>query len=147
MTTENTDAATRILTKTISKLTEQLAEADESIRHQEGKRKGTEDELRSVRAKLAGTSKPDEREVRRGADFMEWLATPVKAVGQLADERMAELAEERKNLQLVAEESADHRRRVCELDARIEKALASLEGTGSAVARVHAARRALRGEA
>lgn len=146
MTTENTDAATRILTKTIRKLAEQLAEADESIRHQEGKRKGAEDELTAVRAKLAGTSKPDKWEVRRGAHFMEWLATPVKTVGQLADERMAELAEARDKRKSAEEGRRLAGDRMVDLEERIEKALASLEGTGSAVARVHAARRILRGE-
>lgn len=120
MTTENTDAATRILTKTIRKLAEQLAEADESIHHQEGKRKGAEDELTAVRAKLAGTSKPNKWEVRRGAHFSEWSADATKTVGQLADERMAELAELQQKLD---ELESLIRQPMSDYAARINKAL------------------------
>lgn len=147
MTTENTDAAVRILTKAIRKLTAQLAEADESIRYEVGKRHEAEDELSAVRSKLAGASKPDTVEVRRGSYFIEWSAAPAKTVGQLADERMAELAEERDRRKSAEEGQLLADGRMVDLEERIEKALASLEGTGSAVARVHAARRDLRGEA
>lgn len=130
MTTENTDAATRILTKTIRKLAEQLAEADGSIRYEEGKRKGAEDELMAVRAELAGSRKPDTVDIRRGAYFLEWHATPVETVGQLAAKRMAELAEARaENQKRVAQ--VDERvklvgERMVDLEGRIERAIEAL---------------------
>ena len=139
MTTDHTDAAVRILTKTIRKLTAQLAEADESISYEADKRREVEDELAAVRSKL-NPIKPD---MLGGYVVLEWNATPDKTVGQLADERMAELADERKKLHLVKEEAADHRRRVRELYDRIEQALLTI----SDVPDNWDARRILRGEA
>lgn len=147
MTTENTDAATRILSKAIRKLAEQLAEADGSIRYEEGKREEAEDELTAVRAKLAGTSKPDKWEVRRGAHFVEWLATPVKTVGQLADERMAELAVERDKRKCAEEGRRLVGDRLIDLEDRVRSALAVLGSDDSAVHRLDGAVVILRGDA
>ena len=146
MNTENTDAATRILTKTIRKLTEQLASADASISYEADKRREVEDELTAVRSKLAGASKPA-AVVWGGSHFLQWNATPAKTVGQLAEDRMAELAKERDSRKHAEEGRRLAGDRMVDLEERIEKALGSLEGAGSAVARVHAARRILRGEA
>lgn len=148
MTTENTDAATRILTKTIRKLAEQLAEADESIRHQEGKRKEAEGRLADIRKALD----PQPKGLNGLAEiFTQTLGQLVsgdyQSTEDLAAERMAELAEERDKRKSAEEGRRLVGDRMVDLEERIERALASLEGTGSAVARVHAARRALRGEA
>ena len=146
MTTENTDAAVRILTKTIRRLAAQLAEADESIRYAEGKRKGAEDELTAVRETL--TPRP----VVNISTSGNWVYKPQETTLDLAAKRMAELsklrgelAEERKashSIALSVAAEANERMR-----SRIDDALAALEGTGSAMARAHTARRILRGEA
>ena len=141
MTTENTDAATRILTKTIRKLAEQLGEADESIRYEVDKRWEAEDELTAVRETL--TPRPV---VNIGTPG-NWVYEPQETTLELSAKRMAELAEERDKRKCAEEGRRLAGDRMVDLEERIERALGSLEGTGSAVARVHAARRALRGEA
>ena len=150
MTTENTDAATRILTKTIRKLTAQLAEADESISYEADKRREVEDELTAVRSKLAGSSKPDIMEVRCSR-FIEWNGDPAKTVGQLADERMSELAEERNRRKSAEEGRRLAGDRMVDLEERIEKALLTLDDLPGNWAdpahRIADARRILRGEA
>jgi len=120
MTTENTDAATRILTKTIRKLTEQLAEADESIRYEVGKRQEAEDELTAVRETL--TPRPV---VNRGTPG-NWVYEPQGTTLELAQKRMAELAEERDKRKHAEEGRRLVGDRMVDLEQRIEGALAAL---------------------
>jgi len=136
MTTENTDAATRILTKTIRKLAEQLAEADRMTATRLGIIAEDQHEL----ARVSGVLIPD-------AEQWEDWALEGGGLVKLAQKRMAELAEERDKRKSAEEGRRLVGDRMVDLEERIERALASLEGTGSAVARVHAARRALRGDA
>ncbi len=121
MTTENTDAAARILTKAIRKLTEQLAEADGSIRYEEGKRKGAEDELTAVRETL--TPRPV---VNIGTPG-NWVYEPQGTTLELAQERMAELAEERKRRQYAEEGRRLAGDRMVDLEERIERAVEALD--------------------
>ena len=148
MTTENTDAATRILVKTIRKLAEQLAEADESIRYEEGKREEAEGRLAVIRKTLDPQPKGLNGLVEIFTQTLGQLVSgDYQTTEDLAAKRMAELAEERDKRKSAEEGRRLVGDRMVDLEERIERALASLEGTGSAVARVHAARRALRGEA
>ena len=153
MTTENTDAAVRILTKTIRKLTAQLAEADWSIRYEEGKRYKAEDRLAVIRKTLDPQPKGLNGLVDR---FTQTLSQVVSGdyptTEDLAAKRMAELAKLRAELD--EERKASHSTALSvaaglneRLQSCVDDALAALEGAGSAVARVHAARRILRGEA
>ena len=148
MNTENTDAATRILTKTIRKLSEQLAEADGSIRYEEGKREKAERRLADIREALDPQPKGLNGFAESFTRFIGQLVSgDYLATEDLAAKRMAELAEERDKRKFAEEGRRLAGDRMVDLEERIEKALASLEGAGSAVARVHAARRILRGEA
>lgn len=93
MTTENTDAATRILTKAIHRLTARMTEADEAINHADSKRRGAEDELERVRVKLGGSARP----------IFEYFiaqrpAVRAETAEELAEKRMAELGELRQKL-------------------------------------------------
>ena len=150
MTTENTDAATRILTKTIRKLAEQLAEADESIRYEEGKREEAEGRLADIRKTLDPQPQP------KGLNgFAESFSRVVgrlisgdyQSTEDLAAERMAELAEERDKRKCAEEGRRLAGDRMVDLEERIEAALAALDSDNSAVDRVDGAVVILRGEA
>jgi len=125
MTTENTDAAVRILTKTIRKLTEQLAEADGSIRYEVGKRQEAEDELTAVRETL--TPRPV---VNIGTPG-NWVYEPQGTTLDLAERRMAELAEARaenqKRVAQVDERLVEAGARMADLEGRIERAVEALD--------------------
>jgi len=132
MTTENTDAAARILTKTIRKLTEQLAEADGSIRYEEGKRKEAEGRLADIRKALD----PQPKGLNGLAEiFTQTLGQLVSGDYQttedLAVERMAELAEARaenqKRVAQVDERLVEAGARMADLEGRIEQAVEALD--------------------
>ena len=127
MTTENTDAATRILTKTIRKLAEQLAEADGSIRYEEGKRKEAEGRLADIRKALD----PQPKGLNGLAEiFTQTLGQLVSGDYQttedLAAKRMAELAEERDKRKSAEEGRRLAGDRMVDLEERIEKAIEAL---------------------
>lgn len=138
MTTENTAAGIRILTKTIRKLTERLAFADAAI---DQKQKVINDRANEIDAARVVLDPPTGR-------MPTWermvMADPLC---KLAEKRMAELAELRQELANQGMAERVMRGQWQAMEERIEKALGALEGNGSAVARVHAARRILRGEA
>lgn len=117
MTTENTDAAVRILTKTIRKLSAQLAEAD----YQAGIRA-------SVIADLM--EELDEERASRGAAERAWIEQSERVVSLDADIAIANM-----------------RARMSMAQNRMDDALAALDSDNSAVDRVDDARRILRGEA
>ena len=149
MTTENTDAAARILTKTIRKLAEQLAEADGSIRYEEGKREEAEGRLADIRKAL------DPQPTKGLNGFAEsfsrvlgqLISGDYQSTEDLAAERMAELAEERDKRKSAEEGRRLVGDRLIDLEDRVRSALAVLGSDDSAVHRLDGAVVILRGDA
>ena len=126
MTTENTDAATRILTKTIRKLAEQLAEADHAM-----------DVQRAIYRELL-----EEQDAVREA-----LGTPLGDVVAAAWMRMSAMGERERDVAELRPIVASQSARLIDLEDRVRSALAVLGSDDSAVHRVDGAVVILRGDA
>lgn len=146
MTTENTDAATRILTKTIRKLTKRLQIADQVLARQEA----VSGSVARSTTRLTGDNRQDLAATHRR------IMEPGVYLEELAEKRMAELADERKTTAelrpLVASQANDlvlTRDRIVEMETRIDKALDMLPSSLADevdFGRIAAARAILRGE-
>ena len=113
MTTENTDAATRILTKAIRKLTKRLQIADQVLARQEA----VSGSVARSTTRLTGDNRQDLAATHRR------IMEPGVYLEELAEKRMAELAELRQKLveleSLTSQPMPDYA-------DRIDKALAAL---------------------
>ena len=138
MTTENTDAGIRILTKSLVKMAEQLRAADEQLERARSTHAATHQRLMAIRNVL------DPGVVRA---WHPAAPPPRETFEELAEKRMAELAELRQELANQGMAERVIRGQWQAMEERVAQALGSLESNGSAVARVHAVRRILRGEA
>lgn len=141
MTTENTDAGIRILTRTIRKLTARLAIADAAV---DQKQKVINDRANEIDAARVVLDPPSGRMPTWEREFM---ADPLC---KLAEKRMAELATERKTTAELRPLVDRYREDVAMLKDRIDSALAVLPSSIAAevdFAPIAEARRILRGEA